>query len=465
MKKTRYVTMGILTFLLFSMVSCKVSNKIEVSIGMWPDTASAKDVNMFKNWKMRFEKDHPEYEIIGQNYEYSRDTIFGSSAAHNLPTVFQTWFTEPAMLVENNIIREITPQLDALGWSDKMDLYMKDIVEINDKMYGIPRDGYALGMFINLKLMYDYEILPDENNDKLGDLYDSEGNPLYPQTFEDLEKIGEQLSEIGDVKPIFILSANKNGGWQFTNIAWNFGAELQVQDNEGKYHSNLNSPEVIEAMEWIREMKSNDYLLKSATTNYFEWYSKVGEQTSSAFVGSDQISLAVINGGLEKEEIAFVPMPKGPRGDQYSLFGGTPFVFSKDASDAEVKGALLFLEYMGRSPETSEASRLALKEGNETAKQKGQPILPTIKAWVDADYLQMANDIEEEYVNVNMDNFKDFFNTIDTLKKPEYPNCSQEMYEFLDAVIQAVLLNPDTVNVSSQLISQHNKLEDKLSKL
>ena len=51
------------------------SDKIVVKIGMWPDELAREDVEMFKEWKRRFELDYPQYEIRGANYEYNVDTF------------------------------------------------------------------------------------------------------------------------------------------------------------------------------------------------------------------------------------------------------------------------------------------------------------------------------------------------------------------------------------------------------
>ena len=50
------------------------SDKIEITIGMWPQAGLTQEVNMFKVWKERFETDHPEYQIKAAPYEYSIET-------------------------------------------------------------------------------------------------------------------------------------------------------------------------------------------------------------------------------------------------------------------------------------------------------------------------------------------------------------------------------------------------------
>lgn len=439
-----------------TMASCGSDSRIKIVVGMWPGTSAASDLAMFEVWKDRFEADYPEYRIEPESYTYSTTTANARGRSGNLPTVFQTWFTEPPMLVNNKYIRDITPQLDALGWDDKMDEEMKKTLTFDNKIYGVPRDGYGLGLFLNLEILEFHGIVEDIDGDGKIDLHDEEGNPLYPTTFDEIREVCEIIHEgsEGMQKGMLILSANKNGGWQFSNMAWNFGATLQVQGADGKWTGALDSAESVAAMEWIRSLAADDLLLNDTVLNYNDWYTKVSSSVAMAIVGSDVVSLAKTNGGMDLDKFAFVPMPAGPLGHRYSLFGGTPFVFASNATDEQVVGALRFLEYMGRSPEISEVSISAITEGHETALRKGMPILPTIRPWINDDFLQKANQLDEKYIadsGVDMSYYQDFYDEIDDMKKTEEPHYPQEMYDLLDGVLQEVLEKPDTVNVQSSL--------------
>ncbi len=459
-----FATAGTVIFL----AGCSSNEKITVTIGMWPESQQTKDLAMYEKWKGRFEAAYPQYDIEGAPYTYSVETVNAKAQAKKLPTVFQTWFTEPSMLVSNEYIKDITPELTSLGWLDKMDPSMRSALTFDGKIYGVPRDGYGLGIVLNLRQLNFYGLLPDANEDGKIDLYDGEGKPLYPTTFDELYRDSQIINEASDgvEKGFLILSANKNGGWQFSNFAWNFGAELEKKGDDGKWVGTLNDPHAVEALEWIRTMASEGLLLNSVSLDYNEWYTRLSSQVDMAVVGNDVLSLAITNGGMSKDDLAFVPMPAGPHGDRYSLFGGTPYVFAANATDEQVEGALRFLEYMGRSPETSEAAREALDEGNQVAVAKAMPILPTIKAWSDPDYLAMANGIENEYVNVDMDYYKDFFDTIYDMRHAEVPYYAQDMYTLLDNVIQQVLINPDLADCESLLTTANSTFNSQfMSKL
>jgi len=460
MKRTRnnFAIGGVMALMLLGLSSCESDTRIEIKLGMWPAPQLTADINMFNIWKASFEEDYPQYQIVPDNYEYAPNTVVSKGQAQTLPTVFQTWFTEPEMLVNNRYIRDITPQLEELNWLSKMDTSMKNILTKDNKIYGVPRDGYGLGMVLNLKQLEYYEILTDYNDDGLIDIHDELGNPLYPTTFAELRTWCERINEasFGDVKGALILAANKTGGWQFSNFAWNFGAELQkINPTTNKWEGYLNSPEAVSALEFIRELALDGLLLNNTSAVYNDWTSFIGSQVCTAFVGNDIVANAVSQGGLELNDIAFVPMPAGPD-SQNALFGGTPFVFAANATDEQVLGALRFLEYMGRSPSTSPVALKALEDGAKLSQLKGTPILPSIRPWINTDYNEAVDDIEAQYVNVNMDYYQDFYDTIYDIRHDEEPYFTQGMYSLLDNCLQAVLSQPGTANSYSLLTTANN---------
>jgi|AGTN01.3.fsa_nt_gi ABC-type sugar transport system, periplasmic component len=420
----------------------KKSGKIEVSIGMWPESSDPKSVEMFTGWKENFERDHPEYEIVPAPYTYNPDTFVPKALSGTLPTVFQTYFTEPKKLIASNFIKDVTSELQTLGWYDKMEPGMRETVSSVGKVYGVPRDGYGLGLFLNLAMLYDVGVIGKKDGKYV--LYDEGGEPLYPTSFQEIREVSELIAaSYGNTYGLVILSANKNGGWQFSNMAWNFGSgDLQTQNGSG-WHANLNSPGAVAALEWIKSMAEDELICPGASFSYADWYAKVGSGNAAmAFAGSDALSLPVTNFGFDKDDIGFVPMPTGDGVSQYSLFGGTPYVFSSGADDEEIMGALLFLKYMGRSPETDEISLAAMRKGFEVAQAKNLPILPTIRPWVNEDFLAAADDLDREFINVNLDYYKDFLGALTGMRRTEEPFYTQEMYSLLDNAIQAVLSEP-----------------------
>ena len=457
MKKVMYSGLILLGTALSTLAGCSTDNgKITLRIGFWPTSSDKKDVAMYEEWKEAFEKDNPEYVIEDAPYTYSRDTISSMGNAGRLPTVFQTWFTEPEWLKDQGYIREITDELNELDWADKIDEGMKSNIYFDENYYGIPRDGYGLGLMINKRILGENGLLreagEDENGDPIYSLYNENGEPMYPQTFEEIKEFAEIIAEYDDCKGMLILSDNKEGGWQFTNMVWNFGGTIEKQNSDGSWTADLTSEAAINALTWIKEMKQEDLLPTGVVQTYSGWKDKLGSQVAMAFVGCDQINLIQTQGGEDIDDFAFVPMPSvNDSVPHYSLYGGTPYVFSSRATDEEVEGVLKYMEYIGRSPETTEISRQGIEKGLQVSKEKAQPILPTLYPFVNEDYVKMMDEIEEEYVDVDMENYNDFFDSIDENKHVEEPYYAQDLYDILDTAIQTVLTDPANANVTELL--------------
>lgn len=461
--KKKILLMAIPFMTLSLMTGCKSGGgKTQLKIGFWPLSTDKEDVKMYTEWKNNFEKDYPQYQIVADHYEYAKDTIAAKARSGSLPTVFQTWFTEPQSLVNSNFIRSIDKQLKELGWLDKMDTEMRETLTFNGEIYGIPRDGYGLGLLINLNTLYDNGLI-DKGSDGKYILYGDDGSPLYPHTFEQIVEAGLEIAESSDTKAIYICSTNKNGGWQFSNYAWNFGAELTKVEN-GKITANLNCQEAVKALEWIKELKNEELLLNQKSVEYEGWYNKIEDQVAMAVVGNDVIKLASTQAHVNMDNLAFVPMPSDGVHKRYSLYGGTPYVFAKNATDAQVEGVLKFFDYIGRSPNINDISKAAMKYGYEVAQKKNQPIMPEINPWTNKEYVEYKDSLVKEYVNVNMDYYQEFFDEISENKHSEVAYLPQEMYEILDNAIAQVFDNPSTCNCYSILTTCNSKYQEKLDK-
>ena len=222
----------------------------------------------------------------------------------------------------------------------------------------------------------------------------------------------------------------------------------------------MNDEKAVSALSWIQKMKQEDLLLNTLSVVYDDWYNAIKSKVAMAIVGSDVLHLADINGEMKgMKDLAFVPMPTGDGEHHYSLFGGTPYVFAKNATDEQVKGTLKFFEYIGRSPIISDISKDAMEMGNKTAKDKNQPILPKIKPWINQEYVDYATALEKRDVTVDMTYYQEFFDNIQKNKHGEVAFGAQEMYAYLDTAIQTVLKQPDTANALSALTTANSNMQ------
>ncbi|HYE08580.1 MAG TPA: extracellular solute-binding protein, partial [Patescibacteria group bacterium] len=157
--------------------------KVTLELGIWPEDTLTDDIKMHEKWVETFNAKYPNVEVVPAYYKYATDTFVSLAESGNLPTVFESWYTEPQKLIEGEFVKDITAELKELGWDKAMNPTIKELLSKDGKIYGIPRDGYALGLMINVEMF-----------EKAG-LVDANGAPKYPKTWEELAQCAKTIKD------------------------------------------------------------------------------------------------------------------------------------------------------------------------------------------------------------------------------------------------------------------------------
>jgi ABC-type glycerol-3-phosphate transport system substrate-binding protein len=307
---------------------------------------------------------------------------------------------------------------------------IKNLLSKDGKIYGVPRDGYALGLMLNVDLF------------RKAGLVDRNGLPQYPKTWADLVTVAKTIKEKTGSAGLCLLAKDNAGGWHFTNIAWGFGAVFEVQQG-GKWVAQLNSPQAVEALQYVKDLRWTHNVLTPDPTNE-DWgtgFRAIGTGAAAMYIGAaDAVSQPTYVNGLPVGDLALVPVPAGPKG-QYSLMGGTPFVFAANATSAEVVAALRYLEIMGKVPEVNPTVIAGLRADAQQRKADGVPVIADFPAWTDPAYRKAKQDALDAFKNVDERLYADYFDVITkgTNLKPEEPMLAQDLYAELTKCLQAVV--------------------------
>ncbi|KUO74095.1 MAG: sugar ABC transporter substrate-binding protein [Clostridia bacterium BRH_c25] len=432
--------------------------EITLKLGIWPEDTLTDDIKMHEKWVEAFNAKYPNVKVVPAYYKYATDTFVSLAESGNLPTVFESWYTEPQKLIEGEFVKDITAELKELGWDNAMNPTIKDLLSKDGKIYGIPRDGYALGLMINVELF-----------EKAG-LVDANGVPQYPKTWDELAQTAKTIKDKTGSAGICILAKDNAGGWHYSSIAWAFGAHMEVE-KDGKWIAQLNSPENIAAMSFVKDLQWKYGVLTANPTNE-DWgtgFKALGTGEAAMYIGAnDAVNQPTQVNKLDVKKLALVPLPAGP-GGQYSLMGGTPYMFSAKATSEEVKAALKYIEIMGKAPVATEESIAGMDADAKSKVASGTPVIPDFPAWTAPDFLKAKEEVIAKNSNVDMALYNDYYSM---LKKQgnlhlEEPKLTQDMYAELTKVLQAVLtdknadvtklLDTANANLQSLLDSQVNK--------
>ena len=409
-----------------------------ITLGNWPpDTAAASELALFEGYKATMAKQYPNVTLVPDYYSYSLSNYVPMAKGGTAPSIFQPPFTDPQLLISQHLVGDVTDALEAYGVLDKFSpSYLEMLADENGRIYGLPRDGYVLGMHINIELFREAGLMTEE------------GLPKYPTTLQELAEYGQIIREKTGKAGLVFPASETYGGWLFTNIAWNFGCvgenALEYQDADGRWVCNFTSPQAIAAMEYIRDLKwKYDILNADATTT--DWagaHSALGTgEAAMNFAADDSVDQPTANKGLPLEDFALIPFPAGPEG-RYALAGGTCYMFSPDITPEQATALMAYLKILGKLPFLDEDIIAGMRADYAAKKDRGAPVLPAISAWNDEEYNNTKQAIIQEYCNVDMRLYNDFFDSVSegtiTLKAEE-PVFAQQLYRELTAVIQRVI--------------------------
>ncbi|MBQ9189288.1 MAG: sugar ABC transporter substrate-binding protein [Clostridia bacterium] len=417
-----------------------------ITLGNWPpDTAAASEIALFEGYKATMEKQYPNVTLVPDYYSYSLSNYVPMAKGGTAPSIFQPPFTDPQLLISQHLVGDVTDALAEIGVLDKFSpSYVEMLADQNGRIYGLPRDGYVLGMHINIELFRE------------AGLIDEEGLPIYPKTLQELAEYGQIIREKTGKAGLVFPASETYGGWLFTNIAWNFGcvgeSALEYQDETGRWVCNFTSPECIAAMEYMRSLKwEYDILNADATTT--DWagaHSELGTgEAAMNFAADDSVDQPTSNKGLPIEDFALIPFPAGPSG-RYALAGGTCYMFSPNITPDQARALMAYLKILGKLPFLDDDIVAGMRADYAAKKDRGAPVLPAISAWNDEEYNATKRAIIDEYCNVDMRLYNDFFDSVSegtiTLKAEE-PVFAQQLYRELTSVIQRVITreNADVV--------------------
>ena len=127
------------------------------------------------------------------------------------------------------------------------------------------------------------------NSLKKQGLVDENGYPLYPKTWDELAETTKKIKDATGQAGLCLLAKDNAGGWHWSNIAWCFGATLTIDNGDGTFTANLNSPEAIAAMNYVKDLKWKYDVLTADPLNE-DWgtgFTALGTGTAAMYIAAN----------------------------------------------------------------------------------------------------------------------------------------------------------------------------------
>lgn len=404
---------------------------VSIVVGNWPQETSPETRAVYEGYVEKLQEKYPNIIVKGEEYGYSPDTFLPKAAANQLPNLYTTFYSETQNIIDSGYARDITEYMEKYGYLDALSQQSLDIVSKDGRCYGIPYLAYVMGMWYNVDLF------------KEAGLVDENGVPIYPTTYDELVRtavtIKEKTGKAGFVMP----TRDGIGGWFFLNIAWSFGTEFETKEN-GKWVAHLNSPECVQALQYVKDLKwKYDVLPENNLIGIEDIFTLIGTDQAAMSFGMDAHKDSPIqNYGMSKDNLSMGPVMEGPAG-RYSQLGGATWMISNVTTDEQIDAIFKWLEVAGYSPNVTEESVKSIEDKLKASNEDGKSIItPTVpfSIWEDAEILDVTNELQAKYANVSADLWPGI-QADGLIIKPEEPVNCQELYDLLDIAIQKVLID------------------------
>ena len=381
------------------------------------------------------EKTGNTYEQVTFTYDYQ--TFAAMLEGGNLPTVFTVANTEPQVLIANGWGRDITDIVKEYGWDQYWNDSLLELVSDKDgKIWGVPNGTYALSLVCNKEVF------------RQAGLVDAEDHILYPTTWEELIETARTITEKTDSKGFSFTICDNMGGWNFSNVAWNYGADLCVMNDDGSYTSNLNSDSVVKAATVYQTLSKEGLLYGDVSIDRWDdCLTNVSEGLSAMAFFHNGCAFGICDDqgtqNMDVENMAMIPIPGGPGGN-YWLMGGDTMWFSPDATDEQVRAWFEYNELFGRTPNVNDDQIASMKEeGNLRVNERGSVYTPDITAYTSGDWYDAYMQVVEEYRNWKWEDMPVYEWAEKNPAHVEEEGMCQQMYATLTSALQEIVLYPD----------------------
>jgi multiple sugar transport system substrate-binding protein len=397
------------------------SGKTELRVATFPPGADEAAYTAFAEQEKQFEKEHPDIDIIGVEYEWEGPTFAVQLAGGSLPDVFTVPFTDSKTLLENGQLMDVTDEIDELGYTDTFNPIILDAVKDGDRIYGFPRQAYAMGLHYNRTLFEEAGLDPD--------------NP--PTTWDEIRKAAKTISEKTGKAGFMEMTQNNTGGWQLTAATAARGGSIQEDNGDGTYTSTIANDATKAHLQYLHDLRWEDnslgsnFLLDWGTINQEFAAGNIGMYSS----GSDVYTALVRDFSLNPDDYGLTVVPVEDGGG--TLGGGDIAVVSPTVDDETKAAAVTWIDwYYMQKLLDEDAAVLDAKTLAESDQAVGTPVLPVL----DRETYEESLTWIEPYINVPRDQMTPFIEGVwDQTPMGEPKGKTQEIYALLDTVVQAVL--------------------------
>ncbi len=430
--------------------------EVTISVGSLPSQETEPErYQVYLDYIEKYESMYPgrKVEIDTSNMD-DMDQIMVNGAAGLLPNIFRVPYTNVKLMIENGYARDITSIMKERGYDTTIRPELIEMVsDDSGNIYGVPSSGYMMGMMYNMNLFEQAGLVKDD------------GTIDPPQTFEEVAETARIITEKTG-KPGFAIQAkDRECGWTFMNVAWNYGVKFMEEGEDGKYTATFDSPEMVSALQWLSDLKWKQKALPENMlidrTEIIQLFAT--DQLGMLICAEDFLPRPTKEYEMDKNRVASSAMPAGPEG-RYSLIGGTVWLISPETTDEQLEAIFDWIDLIGYAPEISADAQENTKKELEAKVANDDLIIPaSFSVFQDPERQKVVDELYAPYINVDT-KIMPGLGSGDVTMHMEEPEDAQQLYQVITNIIQEILLDENAGIAALVKQGQESFQKDSLDK-
>ncbi len=389
--------------------------KVRITVNGLPPATEAVNHKRFLDDVAAFEKVHEDIDIVPREGKMDPKTFAAKLAGGQLEDVFYVYFTDPANLIAQRQVADVSPYLDEFPSTKQIrpDL-MKVFSDAGGKVYGLPSENYSMGLLYNRTLFTRAGLDPNSP----------------PKTWDEVRAAAKKITALGGGTIGYgDYSKSNTGGWHFTAELYSLGGDIAVKDGAG-WKATFNDDRGKQVLRQLKEMRWTDNSMGSR--QLLEWsdlLQLMGAGKLGMYVATGDNIPTIVNqykGDYAHYGLATIP------GGQATLAGGEGYMFNAKASPAKIRAGLTWLTFKFNSLDR-------ITEDKKFAADHKLPVgLPEPAIWT-GEAAQKQAEATTEYANVPQENYRPFVSGSASVPVKLEPPNAQQIYAVLDVAMQKVL--------------------------
>ena len=401
--------------------SGSADGKVTITVGCQPPKSNPKERAGWDEDVAEFQKLHSNITIESKDAFpcINPDTFQAKLAGGSQEDVFYVYYTDVQKIIKAKQAADISEYVGTVKALTDVRADVQGVFKDGDKMYGLPRNNYNMGLVYNRKLFTQAGLNPD----------------APPTTWAEVQEAAKKIAALGAGYVGFgEYSAGNTGGWHFAASLYARGGSMVGDD--GKTAA-FNSDEGKAVLENLKQMRWNDNSMGSKQLLQWEDLMRMmGGGKLGMMIGAPDVVQSVNNdfqGKFEDYGVTAVPESDG----KASLSGGDGYMFNPKASPEKIKAGLLWLEFHELTPGKGQFNYAR-------AKTQGRPVgLPIPDLYGDTAPGKEIVALRKQYATVPVDHFTPYVTAQTSITNKLEPPKAQELYAVLDVAMSAVLTRKD----------------------